>query len=175
LIITVVKVEAPQPVPGKKYQTMELNYKDSYGNVKGKKLLSFSAPLVFNTLKGSKKDDCFEVTEDDTQYKNWTEIKKADAPAQEASQSLGGKSPTQAFAQNANDRYETKEERAARQVMICRQSSLAQAVATLKTEKAVPDTSQVLKVAQEYLEWVTGETSTDPVQELIGMENDLPD
>jgi hypothetical protein len=92
LIITVVKVEAPQPVPGKKYQTMELNYKDSYGNVKGKKLLSFSAPLVFNTLKGSKKDDCFEVTEDDTQYKNWTEIKKAEPPAQEASQSLGGKS-----------------------------------------------------------------------------------
>jgi uncharacterized GH25 family protein len=173
LIITVVKVEAPQPVPGKKYQTMELNYKDSYGNVKGKKLLSFSAPLVFNTLKGSKKDDCFEVTEDDTQYKNWTEIKKAEPPAQEASQSLGGKSSSQTFAAQANDRYETKEERSARQVMIVRQSSLSNAIQSLAVGgKSALDPATVIDVAKKYENFVL---KNDPIQELMEMEDDLPD
>lgn len=49
---------------------------------------------------------------------------------------------------------ETPEERAKRQILIVKQSSLSSAVDTLKQDKKVPTVEEVLSVAQEYFDWV---------------------
>lgn len=169
--ITIVTVGAPQPVPGKKYQTMEVAYKDQTGKVAGKKLMSFTYPLVFNALKGAQQGDSFEVKNEKIgEYWNWTEAVKVEGGA--ASVETSTPSKTQAFTQQSNDRYETKEEREKRQVMIVRQSSLSNAVATLAVGgKSALDPSKVIGVAQEYESYVLGKG----VQGIIDMESDLPD
>lgn len=53
---------------------------------------------------------------------------------------------------------ETAEERAKRQILIVKQSSLSSAVETVKQDKKVPSTEEVLSVAQEYFDWVMGNT-----------------
>ncbi len=51
--------------------------------------------------------------------------------------------------------YETRDERATRQVLIVKQSSLSAAVATLTPgAKAALDPKAVLALAQEYVDWV---------------------
>jgi hypothetical protein len=52
--------------------------------------------------------------------------------------------------------YETKEERAARQVMIVRQSSLSNAVSTLSVGAKHLTPSEVVAVAKEYERYVLG-------------------
>lgn len=54
---------------------------------------------------------------------------------------------------------ETPEERARRQVLIVKQSSLSSAVETVKVDGAVPTTEEVLAVAQEYFDWVMSTSS----------------
>jgi hypothetical protein len=178
MLIQIVSIEQVAPPAGKKYNILEVAYKDESGRVSGKKILSFNYPLVFNTLKaaqGGEKYDVKSVKEGD--YWNWVEITKATGAGTPADVASVGKTATQTFAQGANDRYETKEERAARQVMIVKQSSLAQAVATLSVNpgKDKLQVEDVLQVAETYADWVLGSTKKDPVQELIDMDNDLPD
>jgi hypothetical protein len=66
--------------------------------------------------------------------------------------------------------YETADERAARQVMIVRQSSISNAVALLKTEKHTPTTEEVLAVAKQFENFVLGK-SNDPFADL---DEDVP-
>lgn len=55
---------------------------------------------------------------------------------------------------------ETPEERARRQVLIVKQSSLSSAVETVKVDGGgVPTTEEVLAVAQEYFDWVMSTNS----------------
>jgi hypothetical protein len=174
MLIQIVSIEQVAPPAGKKYNILEVAYKDESGRVSGKKIISFNYPLVFNTLKaaqGGEKYDVKSVKEGD--YWNWVEITKATGAGTPADVASVGKTATQTFAQGANDRYETKEERNKRQSMICKQSSLAQAVATLKTDKAAPDKANVLALAQDYYDWVVAEDKKSPVQELIDMQDDL--
>jgi hypothetical protein len=176
LIIQIVSVEQGSVPAGKKYQVLEVAYKDDQGKIAGKKILSFSHPTVFNTLKAAQAGEKYDVTSTkEGDYWNWTAISKATGVAAPADVVSTGKTATQTFAAQSNDRYETKEERNKRQSMICKQSSLAQAVATLKTDKATPDKANVLVLAQEYYNWVVAEDKKDPVQELIDMEDNLPD
>lgn len=172
MLITVVSIEGPTQVPGKKYQVLEIAFKDESGSVKGKKLMSFTYPTVFNTMKSMKQGDRVDITNvKEGDYWQWTDAKKVEGSAVEPS---SASNRTQAFAQGANDRYETKEERNKRQQMICKQSSLAQAVATLKTDKVVPPKENVLALAQEYYDWVVSESPVDPVQALVDMDDDIP-
>jgi hypothetical protein len=180
LIIQIVSVEQGSVPAGKKYQVLEVAYKDDQGKIAGKKILSFSHPTVFNTLKAAQAGEKYDVTSTkEGDYWNWTDISKATGatiPAGAMQESTAA-TKTQAFAQNANDRYETKEERAARQVMIVKQSSLAQAVATLSVNsgKDKLQVEDVLKVAETYADWVLGEGKKDPVQELVDMRDDFPE
>lgn len=78
---------------------------------------------------------------------------------------------------------ETPAERARRQILIVKQSSLSSAVETVKTEGAVPTTEEVLAVAQEYFDWVmaddTAKASVATVDSpakgpTIDLEDDIP-
>lgn len=72
----------------------------------------------------------------------------------------------------AGSNYETKEERAARQVLIVKQSSLNAAVATLTPgAKTALDPKEVLRQAQEYTDWVFGKDQEGSIE---SMQDDIP-
>jgi hypothetical protein len=70
--------------------------------------------------------------------------------------------------------YETKEERAARQVLIVKQSSLTNAVATLSPgAKAALDANAVIDLAQKYADWVFDKPESDKTG-FDDMGSDIP-
>ena len=79
--------------------------------------------------------------------------------------------------------YETPEERAKRQVLIVRQSSLSSAIELLKTDKKSPTVPEVLQVAKQFEAYVFGNDdpfgleSKEPVNKLPtvdDLEDDIP-
>ena len=69
------------------------------------------------------------------------------------------------------------EERATRQRMIVRQSSISNAIETLKVDKKAVGTDDVLQVAQVYFDWVMGnktDSSPDMALDIGDMDDDIP-
>lgn len=175
MLITIVSVEQGQVPAGKKYKMVEVAYKGEDGKIAGKKVMDFSYPTVYNALKAASQGDKFEITAvKEGDYWNWSEIKKAEGAASPvtATGGSGEGNRTQAFAASSNDRYETKEERQARQKYIIRQSSLSTAVETLAVGSKTVDPDKVVELARKYEAYVF---ETNPIQELMDMEDDLPD
>ena len=99
--------------------------------------------------------------EKEGEFWNWKKLSKGvaenTAPKQEANASAG----KQPYTPRPNDTYETKEERAARQVMIVRQSSISSALAFCAQQKdffkGTDDAvGEVLNVAARFEAWVLG-------------------
>lgn len=172
--ITVIDVGQPNTHTaknGRSYQSMEVTYKNDNGQVSSKKLMSFSNPEVFNQAKEWEKGTAVNINaqKDDNGYWQWVGIL---ADGEIASAPIGttdkpaSKQPTRVTGSN----YETKEERADRQIMIVRQSSLSNAVATLATHGTKLSGSDVISLAKTYEAWVLGKGAVD----LEDMEDDIP-
>ena len=153
---------------GRQYQSLEIMYKNDQGQAQSKKLMSFANPAVFKAAQEWQKGDVIHVsTEKDANgYWQWTAV----GDAETTSDNRGDNAvPPQAKASAPTTRvtgsnYETKEERAARQVMIVRQSSLSNAVATLALERNEPSTASandVISLAKLYEGYVLGLASTN--------------
>lgn len=149
--ITIVNVDVTTPA-GKKYNQAEVIFKNESGQVQNKKLFSFNNPSVFAALKDAKSGDQFSITQvkNDKGYWDWTAASSgASAPASQAAPA------TAAPSRQVNSNYETKEERAFRQRLIVRQSSLSSAVACLSPgAKSSLDPDAVLALAERFNEWV---------------------
>jgi hypothetical protein len=169
MLINIVDVGAPNTHAaknGRSYQSIEVTYKNDQGQVANKKLMSFSNPSVFNHIKGLAKGDSLNVqTEKDANgYWQWTGIGGDNAVATETKQATpatGGRV--------TGSNYETKEERAARQVYIIRQSSLSTAVELLGQGKSVAD---VIATAKEFEAYVFSKESG--IDAINSLEDDLP-
>ena len=169
MLINIVDVGAPNTHAaknGRSYQSIEVTYKNDQGQVANKKLMSFSNPSVFNHIKGLAKGDSLNVqTEKDANgYWQWTGIGGDNAVATETKQATpatGGRV--------TGSNYETKEERAARQVYIIRQSSLSTAVELLGQGKSVAD---VIATAKEFEAYVF--SKEDGIDAINSLEDDLP-
>jgi hypothetical protein len=159
---------------GKPYKVFELIYKnhDFDSKVETKKINEYSK-VAFNALGTSKQGSFYDVAreKDAAGYWQWTAVTAIDSvmnspasPAETVVPAAGRKV--------VGSTYETAEERAANRSKIVRQSSIGYAIQTLKTDKSPANTDDVLKVAQIYLDWVN-QTKT-PVQEIIDMEDDIP-
>ena len=143
---------------GREYQSVEVMYKNEQGQAQNKKLMSFANPSVFKAAQAWNKGDVVHVsTEKDTNgYWQWTAVGNADSVSDKrsddapATQGTAAKSTTRVSGSN----YETKEERAARQVMIVRQSSLSNAVATLGIEGSKATANDVINLAKLYEQFV---------------------
>lgn len=150
-----------------KYNMATVDYKGQDGKPAQKKLMSFTNPDVYKVFSNAKLGDVFEVTtvKNDKGYWDWTEVKTGDATA--AAQSGGGKS----FA-SPKSTYETPEERAIRQVMIVRQSSLGHALTMLGGKATV---GKAIEVAQQFEAFVLGKTDTPKEQEfnMDDLESDV--
>lgn len=128
---------------GRTFSVMTVTYKDvSTGKIDAKKLFSFSADKnLWGTLKSASKGTVLsvEVEKGDRGYWEWTRM--VDTPAKGNSTAV-------------RPNWETPEERAARQLYIIRQSSIASAVEFLKDK--TESVERVLTVAAEFEKYVLG-------------------
>lgn len=150
--ITIVNVEVTTPA-GKRYQMAEVIYKEN-GETRTKKIMSFANPAVFNVVKDAKGGEQYTISQqkDDKGYWQWSSIS---AGAEAAASAVPSQTRTATAPSTGRD-FETKDERAQRQKLIVRQSSLSNAIATLAPgAKAALDPSAVLDLAELYVAWVT--------------------
>jgi hypothetical protein len=139
---------------GRTYQQIEVYYKNDKGENQSKKLVAFSNPEVFKTAKtwqGGEVVDVKTVKNAKTGYWDWVSIGGDNAVSETKPASAA--SGTRVTGSN----YETKEERAQRQILIVRQSSLSSAVELLGPGKSVDD---VINVAKQFEAYVFGDTET---------------
>jgi hypothetical protein len=134
-----------------KYRVAVIDHKTSEGKVDSKKVMSFVNKEVFTTLSQAQPGDVFEITseKDKNGYWQWT---SANAAGKNTGASTGAaKSPVRST-------YETPEERAAKQVYIVRQSSLANAIAYYASNPnpddkvySEDDVVQLAKIFEDYV------------------------
>jgi len=172
--IQVLNVSVSTPV-GKKYQVAEVAYKNlEKGTVEGKKIMSFVNKDVFNRVSQAKSGDELNVSlaKDDNGYWQWNAIIEGDAQVKVEKAQVTAANPT------PRSNYETPEERALRQIMIVRQSSISSAVEFVnggsKTADHTPE--KVLEVAKTFERYVLDAAGhLDPVEELKMMKDDMPE
>lgn len=173
--IKILKIEVTSKAGanGKTIQTMEVSYNNlDSGKIESRKLTLFYNKVVCNALANAKMDDQYTITsEKEGEYWVWKEAVQAAPGGQPSVPGEPAKAP---YTPAAKSTYETPEERARRQVLIVRQSALAQAVALLTAVPALktpPSRELVLQEAQAFVDWVFEVTSPS----IMDLENDIPD
>lgn len=172
LVAQIVSVTFDTTIKGqaKSYPGTEVIYKTIDGKVLTKNIhtknFSFNATLR-SDLEAVLTGDWVVITDTkDGDFWKWLTVIKTEAPTEQAvvapatSAPSGGKAPTQT---QVRSNYETPEERAAKQVMIVRQSSLSNAIALLALDPSeyVPSAADVISIAQEFEAYVLEHSSTE--------------
>lgn len=159
-----------KPTAKGSYQQLEVTFKNlTYNKTESKKIMSFGAQgpsfkALVDAQAGSQWD--ITVTKNTQGYNDWTSA----TPSNGATESS---TPAAAAAKGTapvRSTYETPEERAQRQVLIVKQSSLSAAVSTLSVGAKSVKPDDVIELAQRYTDWVFGVKDPGP----SGFD-DLPD
>lgn len=153
-----------KPTARGSYQELEVVYKNLtfQGKVESKKLMSFGANAnSFKTLAEASAGSTWEVTvvKNDKGYNDWPNVVSASAAA-----AAGPSAAAPASKPNSSPKstYETPEERAQRQILIVRQSSVSSAVAALTAgAKAPPKLEDVIAYATGLEQYVFGNSFKD--------------
>jgi hypothetical protein len=127
--------------------------------------MSFANPQVFERVQKLNPGDMVEVTitKNDAGYNQWSAINKV---ADDGEENVPAeKRPDPKSGTVAKGTWETAEERAARQVLIVKQSCLAQSVASLGA--GVPEEEYYAR-AQRFTDWVFSKNEPS----LMDMESD---
>jgi hypothetical protein len=166
--ITVIDVteNTKKTESGRTFQQLEVAYKNEQGLPQLKKLISFSNPNVFKAAKEWLKGDVVNVTtvkNEKTGYWDWVGLEGDGIVAESKPAS------TASGARVTGSNYETKEERAARQVFIIRQSSLSTAVELLGQGKSVTD---VIATAKQFEAYVF--SKAEGVNAINELQDDVP-
>lgn len=154
----------------KKYGKATVDYTYN-GETRRQSVMSFSNPDVFKKVQelvGQTVE--VEVGKNDKGYSEWRSINVGNVTSPSAAAgSTGSGTATRVTGSN----YETKEERAARQVLIVKQSSLSNAVETLSVgAKAAPKREEVIELAQFYADWVYSKENDETGFDT--MKDDIP-
>ena len=154
--IIATSVETKVGPSGKPYQLLEVTFKNlTYGKTESKKLMPFGANAeAFKALSIAQAGSTWDVsvTKNAQGYNDWTSVSASNgSPA--ASAGAPAKVVNNA-APAARSSYETPEERAQRQILIVRQSSLSAAVATLAVGSKGVKPDDVIAVAKQYENYV---------------------
>ena len=173
--IIAVKQETKPTAKGS-YQQLDVAYKRlDTGKIEGKKVMSFSNKDVFATLSAATNGNIFtvdSVKNEKTSYWDWVKVTASGGGSSQSSTSSSSRGTS-----SPKSTYETPSERALRQRMIVRQSSLANAIQTLSVNpgKDKLQIDEVIKVAENYFNWVM-DTSQPSIPNLdIGsMDDDIP-
>lgn len=161
--IVTTSVETKPTAKGS-YQQLEVVYKNLsfQGKVESKKLMSFGTNAnTFKTLADAPSGSTWEVTvsKNDKGYNDWPTVVSAEAAAAAGTPTTAA---AKSYTPSPKSTYETPEERAQRQILIVRQSSVSAAVATLTAgAKAAPKSADVIALAKEYEGYVFGVAAAD--------------
>jgi hypothetical protein len=178
--ITILSIDI-KTVPTAKgsYQTADVAYKNNsfQGKVEGKKVMSFGATKdSFATLAQAQPGQTYEVTivKNDKGYNDWVSMAQAApgaaSPVATPQAGATGKAP----AATPRSTYETPEERANRQVLIVRQSSLSSAATVLTAGAKTPPSAQaVVDLAKVFEAYVFGTVQADMSIEAMASD-DIP-
>jgi hypothetical protein len=154
------------------YEVANVNYLYK-GDAKTTKIMSFSNPQVFKDVQKYVNKTVNVETTQNGKYTNWAKIELVDdSPNSGASASPGKPSSTP-----VRSTYETPEERAQRQLMIVRQSSIANSLEYLKNTSQAGDygVNDTLQVAQQFVDFVYGtDDALQAPQKLEDMDSDIP-
>ena len=172
-------VDVGSPVAVKKYHTIEVAYKAD-GKVQGKKLMSFLFPEVYSTLSKAQRGEVYDITsvKNDAGYWDWTGVEKTIINTTTTSSSTGIVSVRDFKKESATAKsnYETAEERAARQVLIVRQSSLSTAVAAQGIVGKLKTADDIINLAKEFEAYVFGGNPRQLAEAaVVAIESDLPE
>lgn len=154
--IVVQEVTVEDVVKGRsKYSIANVVYTFN-GQNKTQKLMSFANPQVFKDIQGLiGKTVLVETSKNAAGYDQWAKVVDADNPEAGGTPGAAGNSRPAASNTATKSTYETPEERAKRQVLIVRQSSLSSAIETLTAgAKTPPQAKDVLELAQIYVDFV---------------------
>lgn len=179
------------------YQVIDLAYKNKsfQDKLEGKKVMSFTNKDVFAALQKAQFGDVFNVSrvKNDKGFWDWTGVSTGSSNSSNPTNSVESAStrpdPVKGTV-TPKSNYETAEERAARQVLIVRQSSISSAVEFGAYNK-LKDAKEIISIAKEFEAYVFGkevvkETSPvamdssasnglePPANFFEGFENDLP-
>jgi len=174
--IEVINVQSStKPAKNGTYTQLDVAYKRvDTGKIEGKKVMSFVNKDIFNLFSKATAGQVFDITTEKVgEYWQWTEA----CVSQNANGNTQETSAAKSFSASPAPKstYETAEERAKRQILIVRQSSLAQAVDILsvnpgKDKLALED---VLHLADKLVSWVF-ETAPPPSMDIGDMDSDIP-
>lgn len=170
--IKIIKTSVEWQEKGKaKWQKLNVVFhNDSTGRVDGRNILSFTNKDVFGVLSNSAKDEVYEITEVQN-VKGYPEIVKVEKLDSSAVAVPASTSEAPSRSQPApRSNFETPEERAKRQELIVRQSSLSNAISVLG-EGAKPDAVEAL--ADRFVAWVWNRP--DVMSEIAAMDDDIPE
>lgn len=174
--IRVVKTEVTDKG---KYKLLKVTFRNLETNkVMSQNCPSFSHPDVFNTLNGVASDSVFDIkVEKEGEYWNWVQATASEAPAEAvAAPAVTGTS--RAGTSTGRD-WETREERALRQILIVRQSSVTASL----TSGFGGNLDEVLENAAKIEAWVFRDLKAADdgpldveaaMKEILAMKNDLP-
>ncbi len=157
------------------YVKYEVAYKKD-GKLEGKNILSFSAKEVCKFLDTAVSGESYVVNmeKNDKGYWDWKSISAAGAGGEQPTSTASTSAGTAARTTPKGD-WETKEERAAKQILIVKQSSLAQAVSTLAAgAKSHPNPADVIALAQTYTDWILARPAA-PAQAATSAAEELED
>ncbi len=174
-VITVSKGQQPSK-SGKTMDYLEVAFKKD-GKVEGKKLFTAFNKEVCNSLQTAQLGQTFTITaEKEGDFWQWKAATQSSSGSASGSSSASQSHFSSGTAKESpvKGQWETREERALRQVMIVKQSSLANAIATLKTDKAAANADEVLALAQRYTDWVLGLEEDTGLAGITQMEDDFP-
>lgn len=147
------------------YEGWELVYKSEDGEIRTEKKPSQTLKMVDgleSALRSLVPGDTFTLTQEkDGKYNKITGLSKGTTgmplPKSDKPAWSGKRTETRDF--------ESKEERAIRQRLIVRQSSITNAIDTLKDGKKALDSDEVLMLAEKYYQWVF-QTQTNQDKEI---------
>lgn len=192
--IEVVNVNvSTQPTAKGSYQIADVAYKNKsfQDKLEGKKVMSFANKDVFDILTKAQFGDVFTISrvKNDKGYWDWTSVDRdgggavANQPVAAAPNAGAAVAAPRVATPAPKSNYETAEERAARQVLIVRQSSVSSAV-ELAVAAKIKDPQEVIKMARQFEDYVFDrnteheearpEVPEPPAGFFDDMDNDLP-
>jgi len=182
-VIEIINV-AVSTVPTAKgsYNIAEVTYKNKtfQDKVEAKKVMSFTFKQVYDVLSKATFGQVYYIdrVKNDKGYWDWTKASTTNETTEDvpmAPQQVAN--AVKAPSVSPKSTYETSEERAARQVMIVRQSSISSAVALLAANGGKKNTAEeALTIAKEFEAYVMGKEPVvihDP-ESFADMPEDVP-
>lgn len=161
-----------------KWKYAEVAFKGPDGKMASKRVVSFGATegafkYLTDDTNPIAKGEIIEVKSEKNAngYWDWISCGRPSAAA------VASGTITQAVGKSVpKSNYETSEERAARQVMIVRQSSLSNAVAHLNHVKKAYEVAEVIQVARQFEAYVLDTAIVSPTtsKSISDMQDDVP-